>query len=107
MLVGVLFTSQEATKLQAKVFTALENRFGFTSEVVTTNEGDQTSHVVVIYPIENGKFYAAGFRDNDQLLDYSKYKFYGLLNEKKGSSISINVVDKNGIPKTVILDIPN
>ena len=83
MLVGVLFTSQEATKLQAKVFKTLENRFGFTSEVITTNEGDQTSHAVVIYPIESGKFYAAGFRESDQLQDYSKYKFYGLLHEHK------------------------
>jgi hypothetical protein len=107
LLFGVLFTSQEATKLQAEIYNKLENRFGFTSAIITTNEGGNTSKVVVIYPTENGKFYEAGFREGDRLLEFSKYKFYGLLREKKNSSISIDVVDKNGTPKKIILNMTN
>jgi hypothetical protein len=71
------------------------------------NTGENKSKVVVLNPIENGKFYEAGFRAGDQLLSYSKFKFYGLLHEKKGSSLSIDVVDIKGTPKTIMSNIPN
>jgi hypothetical protein len=107
LLVGVIITSQEAAKLQGEIYTTLENRYGFSSEMVITNTGENASKVVKIYPIKNGTFYKAGFRDGDQLLTYSKYKFYSLLHEKKGSSISVDVVDKSGATKTIVVNLPN
>ena len=107
MLVGITVTVREATNVQAELYTKLESSFGFTSEIVTMDNGENGSKVVVIHPRENGKFYEAGFRDGDQLLSYSKYKFYSLLHEKKGDSIPIDVVDINGTAKSIILNIPN
>ena len=107
LLAGVIVTSQEAAKLQGEIYTVLENRYGFSSEIIITGTGENGSKVVQIHPIENGEFYKAGFRDGDQLLTYSKYKFYSLLHEKKGSSISIDVVDKNGTTKIIVVNLPN
>lgn len=106
LLAGVMITSQEAAKLQGEIYTRLENRYGFSSEIIT-NTDKNSSKVVKIHPLKNGIFYEAGFRDGDQLLTYSKYKFYSLLQEKKGSSISIVVIDKNGTTKTIVVDLPN
>ncbi len=107
LLVGAMFTSQEAAKLQGEIYTKLENRYGFSSEIITTNTGENSSQVVKIDPIKNGKLYEAGFRDGDQLLTYSKHKFYTLLHEKKGGSISIDVVEIRGTKKTITLNLPN
>ena len=107
LLVGVMISSKEATKLQSELYASLENRYGFSSELVITNTGENGSKAVKIYPMKNGEFYKAGFRDGDQLLTYSKYKFYNLLHERKGSSISIDVVDKDGTTKTIVVNLPN
>ena len=107
MLVGAMFTSQEAAKLQMEIYTMLENRYGFSSEISAADIGENGSRVVKIYPIKNGKFYEAGFRDGDQLLTYSKYNFYTLLHEKKVGSVSIDVVDIGGTKKTITLNLLN
>ena len=107
MLVGAMFTSQEAAKLQVEIYTMLENRYGFSSEIIATDTGENSERVVKIYPIKNGKFYEAGFRDGDQLQTYTKYKFYTLLHEKKGGSVSIDVVDNGGTKKTISLNLAN
>ena len=106
LLAGVMFTSQEAAKLQGEIYTRLENRYGFASEIITGSDKNE-SNSVRIHPLKNGYFYEAGFRDGDQLPGYSKYKFYSLLHAKRGSSISIDVVDKNGTTKFIVVNLPN
>lgn len=107
LLLVVVLMIRDASTLQVELYAKLESRFGFTSEIIALNPDDNSTSTVVIHPVENGRLYKAGFREGDTLSSYSKFKFYRLLHENKGSSIPVNVLSKQGTDKTIILHIPD
>ena len=114
LVFGVWLVSKNATVLQGELNTKLESRFGFTSAIVNTQSGEQTIETFAIYPEKDGILYVAGFREGDVILSHTKYKFYRLLYEKKGSTEAIDILSRDGIasadknrPTAIFLNIPN
>jgi len=114
LVFGVWLVSKNATLLQGELNTKLESKFNFTSAIINIQSGEQTIEAFSIYPGKDGILYEAGFRDGDVILSHTKYKFYRLLYEKKGSIEPIDILsvdelasaDKNS-PTTIFLEIPN
>ncbi len=107
LLLGLTLVTRNAATLQVELYSKLESKFGFTTKIVTTNLDNNQTKAVAIHPAADGLLYQAGFREGDVLTSYSRLKFYGLLQEKKGSSVFVEVVDKDGVGKTLVLDIPD
>ena len=114
LVFGVWLVSKNATVLQGELNTKLESKFNFTSAIINMQSGEQTIEVFTIYPEKDGILYDAGFREGDVILSHTKYKFYRLLYEKKGSTEPIDILSGDGIvvadknrPSTIFLNIPN
>ena len=113
LVLGVWLVSKNATVLQGELNTKLESKFSFTSAVINIQSGEQTIEAISIYPEKDGILYQAGFREGDVILSHTKYKFYRLLYDKKGSTEPIDILRSDGIassdknrPTTIFLNIP-
>ena len=114
LVFGVWLVSKNATVLQGELNTKLESKFNFTSAIINMQSGEQTIEAFTIYPEKDGILYDAGFREGDVILSHTKYKFYRLLYEKKGSTEAIDILSRDGIasadknrPTAIFLNIPN
>ena len=114
LVFGVWLVSKNATVLQGELNTKLESKFNFTSAIINMQSGEQTIEAFTIYPEKDGILYVAGFREGDVILSHTKYKFYRLLYEKKGSTEAIDILSRDGIasadknrPTAIFLNIPN
>ena len=114
LVFGVWLVSKNATVLQGELNTKLESKFNFTSAIIKMQSGEQIIEAFTIYPAKDGILYDAGFREGDVILSHTKYKFYRLLYEKKGSTEAIDILSRDGIasadknrPTAIFLNIPN
>ena len=114
LIFAVWIISNEAVELQRELYSRLETRFGFHSEIIEREPGDASFDLLVLYPDNPGALYQAGFRNGDIVTSHSKYEFYGLLYQKKGSTQLIEIVSDTvvrsldeGVRKTIFLEIPD
>lgn len=92
LIIGVWLVSKNAASLQQEIHAKLENKFGFTSEVVSIETDGEEVGFLSISPRENGLMFAAGFRDGDIVLSHTKFKFYSLLYRENGSTVPIEII---------------
>ena len=114
LIFAVWIISKQAVEIQGELYSRLETKFGFHSEVIEREPGDASLDLLVLYPDNPGVLYQAGFRDGDIVTSHSKFEFYGLLYQKKGSTQSIEIVSDadvrsidEGVRKTLFLEIPD
>jgi hypothetical protein len=113
LLFAVWIISRQAVELQSELYSRLESRYGFHSEIIEMEPGDARMDVLAIYPDTAGVLYQAGFREGDIVLSHSKFEFYGLLYQKNGSTQAIEIVSDadresmdRGVRKTILFEIP-
>jgi hypothetical protein len=114
LIFAVWIISRQAVELQGELYSRLENKFGFHSEVIDVASGDDRIDVLAVYPDMTGLLHQAGFRDGDIVLSHSQVEFYGLLYKKKGSVQTIEIVSDSGLEsidegvrKTILFKIPD
>ena len=113
LIFAVWIMSRQAVELQSELYSRLESKYGFHSEIIEMEPGDARMDVLAIYPDKAGVLYRAGFRDGDIVLSHSKFEFYGLLYQKNGSTQPIEIVSDadresmdRGVRKTILFEIP-
>jgi len=114
LVFGVWLISRNAAILHEEINAKLENKFGFTSVLVSIQMDAREINFLSVAPKKDGLLFQAGFRDGDIIVSHSKVKFYKLLYEKNGSMEPIEIIRGKdvssigeGLHKTISFHIPN
>jgi hypothetical protein len=89
VVLAVWLISSDATVKQREYFAAIENKYNFTSEIITTSHGGETVQALSVVPEEDGELFEAGFHPGDIILSHSKVQFYTLLHGGNGGVVEI------------------
>ena len=86
------WTSSQAHLYQSKYGPELRNEFGFASGSPYVRAGEKEIEVFTIHPAKGGFLDKVGFMDGDIVTSESITRFYKLLYNSRGRTISIQVV---------------